>query len=67
VLSVHVVHIIGILSSVRILLLVIFKRSLTHVTRLTGFSRRSVCIRVHDIAASLATTRRRRILDGRLV
>ena len=52
-----VVVVVGVV--VRILvMMVIFKRPLTHVTRLTGFSRRvHIRIRIHDVPASLAAVR----------
>ena len=51
---------------VRILvMMVIFKRPLTHVTRLTGFSRRvHIRIRIHDVPASLAAVRVRILNRG---
>jgi hypothetical protein len=58
---------------VRILVIamMIFKRPLAHVTRLTGFSRSVVRviirIRIHDVSASLTTIRRRRVLNRRLI
>ena len=62
--SVVVVVVVGVV--VRILvMMVIFKRPLTHVTRLTGFSRRvHIRIRIHDVPASLAAVRVRILNRG---
>lgn len=59
-----VVVVVGVV--VRILvMMVIFKRPLTHVTRLTGFSRRvHIRIRIHDVPASLAAVRVRILNRG---
>ena len=62
--SVVVVVVVGVV--VRILvMMVIFKRPLTHVTRLTCFSRRvHIRIRIHDVPASLAAVRVRILNRG---
>jgi hypothetical protein len=64
ILSSVVVVVVGVV--VRILvMMVIFKRPLTHVTRLTGFSRRvHIRIRIHDVPASLAAVRVRILNRG---